>query len=81
MWPERYHEMSLGNALVALWKTPRVYYKGNQLIDPRQGHVYETLGHGLDISNITFRKLDKEESLVRIIKKPKAKIGKVIKEK
>jgi fatty acid desaturase len=80
MWPERYHEMPIGKALVALWKTPRIYYEGNKLIDPRQGHVYETLGHGLDISNITFHKLDKADTLVRIIKKSKAKIGKVVKE-
>ncbi|TXC89480.1 acyl-CoA desaturase [Metabacillus litoralis] len=81
MWPDRYHEMPIGKALVALWKTPRLYYDGNQLIDPREGHVYSTLGHGLDISNITFRKVNKDDALERIIKLSKSKVGQVLKDK
>ncbi|WP_121663983.1 fatty acid desaturase family protein [Metabacillus litoralis] len=79
MWPDRYHEMPFGKALVALWKTPRVYFEGNQLIDPKQGHVYATLGHGLDISNITYRKLSPKDSVVRSMKKKKVELGKVMK--
>ena len=53
MWPERYHEMPMSKALAALWKTPRVYYQQNELIEPRQGHVYGVLGNGLDPDHIT----------------------------
>ncbi|HEX6923635.1 MAG TPA: acyl-CoA desaturase [Bacillales bacterium] len=55
-WPERYHEMPMGRALKALWKTPRVYYKHNELIDPHQGHLYGSLGNGLDPAKIRYRK-------------------------
>ncbi|MFG6120821.1 fatty acid desaturase family protein [Thalassobacillus sp. B23F22_16] len=56
-WPERYHEMPLGEALLALWKTPRVYYKDNKLADPKYGKLYRSLGSGLDPKNIKFRRL------------------------
>jgi fatty acid desaturase len=56
MWPDRYHEMPLGKALLALWRTPRVYYQGDSLIDPRQGHVYGSLGNGLDPDRIVPKK-------------------------
>lgn len=57
MWPDRYHEMSLVRALIALWKTPRIYYQQNELVDPNQLHLYGSLGNGLDPKNIKFRKL------------------------
>lgn len=57
MWPERYHEMPMGQALKALWKTPRIYYQEKDLIDPHAGHVYGTLGHGFDPADIRYRKI------------------------
>ncbi|RAP77297.1 fatty acid desaturase family protein [Paenibacillus montanisoli] len=63
MWPDQYHEMPMGQALKALWETPRIYYKYNELIDPRENHVYGSLGNGLDPAYIRYRKiiLEKEE--------------------
>lgn len=61
MWPERYHEMPMGKAMVALWKTPRVYYQHNELIEPKRQNVYGSLGNGLDPSNIEFRKVELEK--------------------
>ncbi|WP_085521104.1 fatty acid desaturase family protein [Tuberibacillus sp. Marseille-P3662] len=55
MWPERYHEMSLLRALKVLWQTPRLYYQQNELVDPHQGHLYGSLGNGLDPTNIHYR--------------------------
>ncbi|CAM3844976.1 fatty acid desaturase [Alkalicoccus chagannorensis] len=46
-WPHLYHEMPMGKALIALWKTPRPYFNGNQLIDPTSGGQYGTLGNNL----------------------------------
>ncbi|HET7627662.1 MAG TPA: acyl-CoA desaturase [Bacillales bacterium] len=60
-WPDRYHEMPMGKALKALWRTPRVYFEGSELIDPHQGRLYGSLGHGLNPSNIRFRKRLKKE--------------------
>jgi fatty acid desaturase len=57
MWPDRYHEMPLSRALVALWKTPRVYYQQKELMDPYRGTLYGSLGNGLDPVNIDFRKM------------------------
>ncbi|GAE24509.1 fatty acid desaturase [Halalkalibacter wakoensis JCM 9140] len=51
-WPERYHEMRFDHALIALWKTPRPYYNSHGLIDPSNGNVYGTLGHGLQAQTI-----------------------------
>ncbi|MDN4074004.1 acyl-CoA desaturase [Fictibacillus sp. CENA-BCM004] len=48
MWPERYHEMKMSNAMKALWNTPRIYYKDNELIDPHKKNTFGTLGNGLD---------------------------------
>ncbi|NGQ96158.1 acyl-CoA desaturase [Brevibacillus sp. SYP-B805] len=56
MWPDRYHEMPLWKALIALWKTPRIYYQEKNLIDPRSRNVYGSLGHGLDPADIKYRK-------------------------
>ncbi|UCZ54158.1 acyl-CoA desaturase [Bacillus shivajii] len=52
MWPDRYHEMPMGKALIALWKTPRVYHGHHDLIDPQGGKVFGSLGFGLDPENI-----------------------------
>lgn len=56
-WPERYLHMSLVKALVTLWKTPRIYYKETEFLDPRKNTAYDSLGNGLDINNIKFKKL------------------------
>jgi fatty acid desaturase len=61
MWPERYHEMPMHLAVKALWKTPRIYYKDTELIDPRKGKVYGSLGNGLDPKNITSRSENLEQ--------------------
>ena len=47
-WPNRYHEMPMSSALKALWKTPRVYYNGKDLIDPQAQLAYGSLGNGLN---------------------------------
>lgn len=57
MWPERYNEMSLIKALLALWSTPRVYYNNIELIDPLKGNIYGSLGNGFDPNNIKYRKI------------------------
>jgi len=48
LWPDRYHEMTLWQALRALWQTPRLYSDNIRLVDPLSGTTYGTLGHGLD---------------------------------
>lgn len=58
MWPERYHEMPLTKALKALWKTPRPYYQGSELVDPKAGHLYGSLGNGLDPNKIEAQKIE-----------------------
>lgn len=50
--------MPMSKALATLWKTPRVYYQQNELIEPRQGHVYGVLGNGLDPDHITYRNVE-----------------------
>ncbi|WP_096202978.1 fatty acid desaturase family protein [Bacillus sp. FJAT-45350] len=55
-WPERYFEMPFGKALIALWKTPRLYQDKTELVDPTPGNVYDTLGNGFDQKNIKPRK-------------------------
>jgi len=62
MWPDRYHEMPMLQALRALWKTPRLYYQQTELIEPRQGNVYGSLGYGLDPSHIEYRKIESENT-------------------
>ncbi|WP_246939487.1 fatty acid desaturase family protein [Bacillus pinisoli] len=56
MWPERYHEMPLTQALKALWKTPRLYYNGEELVDPHKGNVFASLGHGLNPQDISLKR-------------------------
>lgn len=65
LWPDRYHEMPMGTALKALWKTPRVYYHKNELIDPSQGRLYGSLGNGLNPSDIRYRQVDIEKETAR----------------
>lgn len=60
MWPERYHEMPMGKALIALWKTPRVYYQQKELIEPKKANVYGSLGNGLNPDDIQYRSIDIE---------------------
>ncbi|WP_243292867.1 acyl-CoA desaturase [Bacillus sp. FJAT-47783] len=61
MWPERYHEMPMTKAMVALWKTPRIYYQHNELIEPKRQNVYGSLGNGLNPNHIEFRKVELEK--------------------
>ncbi|HZG16015.1 MAG TPA: acyl-CoA desaturase [Candidatus Bathyarchaeia archaeon] len=52
MWPEIYHELPFGKALLVIFKTPRVYNGKTELFDPHQEKTYGLLGHGLDPENI-----------------------------
>lgn len=61
IWPSRYHEMPMSNALKALWNTPRVYYNGTELIDPQAELVYGSLGNGLDYKDIEGRSMHEIE--------------------
>jgi fatty acid desaturase len=61
-WPERYHEMPFGKAMMALLKTPRIYFEDKEFIDIQQGKIYGTLGNGLDPHNIDYRSLEEEEN-------------------
>ena len=45
-WPERYHSMSLGDALGRLHRGARVYKTATELCDPRTGQEHATLGAG-----------------------------------
>ncbi|OLO42201.1 acyl-CoA desaturase [Alkalihalophilus pseudofirmus] len=57
-WPERYHEMPFLKAMVALFKTPRIYYDQKELVDPREGMMYGSLGNGLNPNQIISRRSD-----------------------
>ena len=57
-WPGLYHEMPMSSALKALWKTPRVYYNGKELIDPQAELVYGSLRNGLDPEAIKPRPMN-----------------------
>lgn len=52
LWPDRYHEMPLVDALKILWNTPRIYYNKDKLIDPHKKIVYNSLESGLKKNNI-----------------------------
>ncbi|MDB4897295.1 MAG: fatty acid desaturase family protein [Firmicutes bacterium] len=58
MWPEQYFELPLLQALKALWKTPRIYHNYTDLVDPGNGHVFGSLGHGLDAEQFAYRQID-----------------------
>jgi fatty acid desaturase len=47
-WPDRYHQLPHRRALLAVWRTPRLYYDQVRLVDTRGQALYGTLGHGLD---------------------------------
>ena len=47
-FPEHYHRLPHGKALLAVWRTPRVYHDREQLLDTHTNSVYPTLGHGLE---------------------------------
>jgi fatty acid desaturase len=72
MWPEQYHEMPLTQALKALWKTPRLYYNSNELIDPQKGHVFPSLGHGLNPTKITTLRREVLERKLKVLKEKQA---------
>lgn len=55
-WPDRYHQLPHGQALLAVWRTPRVYHGRVQLIDTRSQALYGTLGHGLEADEISPRR-------------------------
>ncbi|MCD8508449.1 MAG: acyl-CoA desaturase [Bacillus sp. (in: Bacteria)] len=57
-WPERYHEMPMQKALIALWKTPRVYFQEHEFVDPKGQRIIGSLGNGLNVDNIQFKKID-----------------------
>ncbi|KFZ42668.1 acyl-CoA desaturase [Anoxybacillus flavithermus] len=63
LWPDRYHEMPMTKALIALWKTPRLYHEQTELIEPREGYVYGTLGNGLNIDSLSYK--TKEHGIVK----------------
>ncbi|HXF81142.1 MAG TPA: fatty acid desaturase [bacterium] len=52
LWPDRYHEMPLWQALRLLWRTPRLYLDNIRLVDPRTGQRYGVLGYGLDPNRV-----------------------------
>lgn len=53
LWPERYHEMPMTTAMAALWRTPRIYSNNLvDLVDPRRGIAYGSLGHGLNPNDV-----------------------------
>ncbi|MFB5662622.1 fatty acid desaturase family protein [Alteribacillus sp. HJP-4] len=62
MWPEKYHEMPMGKALKALWKTPRVYFENNELVEPFADKSFGSLGNGLDPDNIQSQSYKKNSS-------------------
>lgn len=53
LWPERYNELPHWKALFYLWKTPRLYRDHRNLIEPTTGHIFGTIGFGLDDTKIT----------------------------
>jgi fatty acid desaturase len=64
-WPERYHEMPMGKAMLILLKTPRPYLKQDELVDMFNGNVYTVLGKGLDPTNVqAHKKLNLKQTLL-----------------
>ena len=47
-FPDRYHQLPHGRALLAVWRTPRVYFDHMRLIDTDTETLYPTLGWGLE---------------------------------
>jgi fatty acid desaturase len=52
LWPDRYNEMSLSDAMRSLWATPRLYLDNIRLVDPATGQAYPVVGHGLNPKQI-----------------------------
>jgi fatty acid desaturase len=50
-WPDRYHHLPQGRALLAVWRTPRVYQDPVHLVDTSSHALYGTLGHGLELES------------------------------
>lgn len=59
-FPDRYHEMPFGQALLSLWRTPRIYMNHTELVDPHRGLAFGSLGHGLDPNSIHPRSVNHE---------------------
>jgi hypothetical protein len=57
---------------VTLWKTPRIYMNNNQFIDPVPGNVYQSLGHGLNPSRITYQKGERDQKVEAPNQEPKS---------
>jgi len=55
LWPDRYQELPFGQALLALWRTPRLYRNHTELVDPHRGIQFGSLGNGLDPRQIKPR--------------------------
>lgn len=51
-WGNKYQEMSHWQAMLTLWRTPRLYLDEVRLVDPRSEAIYGTLGYGLDPQRI-----------------------------
>lgn len=61
-WPDRYHEMTMGQALKALWLTPRIYAANKiDLVDPNRELIWGTLGYGLNPARPAPRQVPPEE--------------------
>jgi fatty acid desaturase len=58
LWPEKYHEMPMSQALLALWRTPRIYMNQTELVDPHRMIAFGSLGHGLAPGRIVARKVE-----------------------
>lgn len=52
LWPDRYNEMPHWQALLTLWRTPRLYRTESELADPVRHLAYPTLGRGLDPDDV-----------------------------
>ncbi|MCS7224489.1 MAG: fatty acid desaturase [Armatimonadetes bacterium] len=48
IWPDRYAELTMGQALRLLWRTPRLYLDHDHLIDPVTSEIFQTIHRGLD---------------------------------
>lgn len=55
---DRYHDMPFSQALLTLWRTPRLYKDGKDLVDPHRGLTYGSLGNGLDPNRVRANPLE-----------------------
>jgi len=63
LFPEQYQEMGFGQALAALWRTPRIYKDKTDLVDPVRALAFGSLGNGLNPVRIEGRKVALAEPL------------------